>query len=135
MNLKLKSTSTEAVIKTFSRTRKAIITLHISFYVFLKPKIEYFLLVLFVYSLLEKLAKYPIFFDIGGQVSRTRLLNFRNTATETFSFYVLARAHRLVVLNQFMCTPAAIGGLITRGFDYLPVMYSGWSTYEILGRA
>ena len=30
---------------------------------------------------------------------------------------------------------AAIGGLITRGFDYLPVMYSGWSTYEILGPA
>ena len=34
-----------------------------------------------------------------------------------------------------MCTPAAIGGLITRGFDYLPVMYSGRSTYEILGPA
>jgi hypothetical protein len=61
-------TSTEAVIKTFSRTRKATITLHISFYAFLNPKIEYFLLVLFVFSLLEKLAKYPIFSDIGGQV-------------------------------------------------------------------
>ena len=34
-----------------------------------------------------------------------------------------------------MCTPAAIGGLITRGFDNLPVIYSGWSIYEILGRA
>jgi hypothetical protein len=75
----LKSTSTEAVLKTFSRTRKAIITLHISFFAFLKPEIEHFLLVLFVFSLLEKLAQYPIFSDIGGQVGHDVVYPFTST--------------------------------------------------------
>ena len=106
----LKSTSTEAVIKTFSRTRKAIITLHISFYAFLKPKIEHFSSCPVCVLTARKACEVSDYFRYRW-ASRTWLLNFRNTATETFSLYILARAHRLVVLNQFMCTPEAIKGL------------------------
>ena len=89
-----KRTSTEAVIKTFSRTRKAMITLHISFYAFLNPKIEYLFSSRTIRTLTARKACEVSDFSRYRWASRSWLLNFRNTATETFSLHVLARAHR-----------------------------------------